>query len=778
MAALDTLKELGDALGNDANFAATMTTALAGKLDLVGGTLTGPLTGTTITATSFVGPLTGNASTATTLATARTINGTSFNGSANITTANWGTARTLTIGSSGKSVNGSANVSWSLSEIGAAAASHTHAAADITDFASSVMSSLPAGANGQVLKHNGTTWVAGADNNTTYSAMSQSEAETGTATSNRVITAAVLKAAIAKHAPINPYTNATDNRTIKPNAVVGGTLTPYFVSKAGLTGSTADAVYGDLLVLNTYKDSTGGSLNALFFGKDTQEIIHYTGAFDGTTWANAKTIAYTTSNVATATKLQTVRTINGTNFDGSANITTANWGTARTLTIGRTGKSVNGSANVSWSADEILPTGTNGQVLKHNGTSWVAGTDNNTTYSAMSQSEADAGTATTGRIITAAVLKGAIQTHAPAPSSETVIGLLPAGTNGQVLKHNGTTWVAGADNNTTYSAMSQSEAETGTATSNRVITAAVLKAAIAKHAPTPTNITGNAGTATKLATARTINGVAFDGSANITITAAANGGTSAACSGNAATATKLATARTLTIGSTAKSFDGSANVSWTLAEIGAAAASHTHAYLPTAGGAMTGQILARNLGTSWIDGTGTNAAIRINGNGSSGSYHSWICQRTVSGGAFSIGILNETFYLTYGPAANVNAGTNAVVYPGTWDSAGNYTAAGNVTAYSDRRLKENIEPINDALAKVEKLKGCTFNRIDTKVRQAGLIAQDVRDVLPEAVLEGKDEMKTLSISYGSVVGLLVEAIKELNAKVEQQAATIRSLRFA
>lgn len=68
----------------------------------------------------------GNAATATKLQTARTINGTSFNGSANITTANWGTARTITIGNTGKSVNGSGNVSWSLSEIGAAASSHTH----------------------------------------------------------------------------------------------------------------------------------------------------------------------------------------------------------------------------------------------------------------------------------------------------------------------------------------------------------------------------------------------------------------------------------------------------------------------------------------------------------------------------------------------------------------------------------------------------------------------------------------------------------------------------
>ena len=72
-----------------------------------------------------------SAGTADTLATARTINGTSFNGSANITTANWGTARTITIGNTGKSVNGSANVSWSLSEIGAAPASHTHTASQV-----------------------------------------------------------------------------------------------------------------------------------------------------------------------------------------------------------------------------------------------------------------------------------------------------------------------------------------------------------------------------------------------------------------------------------------------------------------------------------------------------------------------------------------------------------------------------------------------------------------------------------------------------------------------
>ena len=61
-----------------------------------------------------------------TLSTARTINGTSFNGTSNITTSYWGTARNITIGNTTRSVNGSANVSWSLADIGGAPASHSH----------------------------------------------------------------------------------------------------------------------------------------------------------------------------------------------------------------------------------------------------------------------------------------------------------------------------------------------------------------------------------------------------------------------------------------------------------------------------------------------------------------------------------------------------------------------------------------------------------------------------------------------------------------------------
>ena len=79
----------------------------------------------------------------------------------------------------------------------------------------------------------------------------------------------------------------------------------------------------------------------------------YSRTHNGTAWDAWNQLAHITDNVASATKLQTARTINGTSFNGTANITTANWGTARNLTIGGAVKSVNGSANVSFSLNEI-----------------------------------------------------------------------------------------------------------------------------------------------------------------------------------------------------------------------------------------------------------------------------------------------------------------------------------------------------------------------------------------------------------------------------------------
>jgi hypothetical protein len=95
------------------------------------------------------------------------------------------------------------------------------------------------------------------------------------------------------------------------------------------------------------------------------------------------------------------------------------------------------------------------------------------------------------------------------------------------------------------------------------------------------------------------------------------------------------------------------------------------------------------------------------------------------------------------------------------------TAVGNVTSNSDRRLKKNIQKIDNALDKVQQLNGVLFTMKETNSRQTGLIAQDVQKVLPEAVI-GDD---ILSVAYGNMVGLLVEAIKELREIVDTKVVT-------
>jgi hypothetical protein len=95
---------------------------------------------------------------------------------------------------------------------------------------------------------------------------------------------------------------------------------------------------------------------------------------------------------------------------------------------------------------------------------------------------------------------------------------------------------------------------------------------------------------------------------------------------------------------------------------------------------------------------------------------------------------------------------------------GGIVAQNDITAFSDERLKTNLEVITGALSKVNSLSGYVYDRTDIKARQSGLLAQQVQTVLPEVVHTAQDG--TLSVAYGNMVGLLVEAIKELSTQVE------------
>jgi len=101
-------------------------------------------------------------------------------------------------------------------------------------------------------------------------------------------------------------------------------------------------------------------------------------------------------------------------------------------------------------------------------------------------------------------------------------------------------------------------------------------------------------------------------------------------------------------------------------------------------------------------------------------------------------------------------------------AAGAATFNNDVTAFSDVILKDNIDTIDNALDRVKGMRGVFFDRKDNKQqRQTGVIAQEVEPFLPEVVRETKDEKKIKSVAYGNMVGVLIEAIKELNAKVEE-----------
>ena len=83
---------------------------------------------------------------------------------------------------------------------------------------------------------------------------------------------------------------------------------------------------------------------------------------------------------------------------------------------------------------------------------------------------------------------------------------------------------------------------------------------------------------------------------------------------------------------------------------------------------------------------------------------------------------------------------------------------------SDSRLKENVVTVDSALDKVMKMRGVYFNKLDDPIRRIGVIAQEVEQVLPEVVHtdDTPDQMK--AVSYANIVGLLIEAVKELAQK--------------
>ena len=113
--------------------------------------------------------------------------------------------------------------------------------------------------------------------------------------------------------------------------------------------------------------------------------------------------------------------------------------------------------------------------------------------------------------------------------------------------------------------------------------------------------------------------------------------------------------------------------------------------------------------------------------------------------------------------ANTNTADSGGTSLMTLNESGNLTATGNITAYSDERLKENIQTL-DGL-KILDMRGVSFIK-DGKAG-SGVIAQEIEKIAPELVHTADDEMGTKSVAYGNLVGYLIEAIKEQQKQIEE-----------
>ena len=108
------------------------------------------------------------------------------------------------------------------------------------------------------------------------------------------------------------------------------------------------------------------------------------------------------------------------------------------------------------------------------------------------------------------------------------------------------------------------------------------------------------------------------------------------------------------------------------------------------------------------------------------------------------------------------------------DVNGTIRASGDIIAYSDARVKENVNTIEGALDKVLHLRGVSYNKIGETDKKVGVIAQEVLEVLPEVVSEDLQGM--YSVAYGNIVGVLIEAIKEQQHQIEELKTEIQNLK--
>lgn len=297
-----------------------------------------------------------------------------------------------------------------------------------------------------------------------------------------------------------------------------------------------------------------------------------------------------------------------------------------------------------------------------------------------------------------------------------------------------------------------------------------------------TGWTGNAATATTLQTARTINGVSFNGSANITVTAMTNAaltfnnGGAGVVSG---TTFDGGTARTISYNTVGAPSVSGANATGTWAiGISGNAATVTNGVYTTGDQTIAGVksfsstvvgLVANATGGSGFAARNTSTANNVT--------------KAVSvnlQGTDTVGTAKDAGAIFVQPVdANWVAGLmsfwvrggDSIVSRASLNATGDFTANGNVTAYSDERLKTNWQDLcENFVERLAKVKMGVFERLDTGVTQVGVGAQSLGEILPSAIHSNADGM--LSVSYGNAALAACVALARKVVELEARLATL------
>jgi len=151
---------------------------------------------------------------------------------------------------------------------------------------------------------------------------------------------------------------------------------------------------------------------------------------------------------------------------------------------------------------------------------------------------------------------------------------------------------------------------------------------------------------------------------------------------------------------------------------------------------------------------------RLDGTKSTGSTYS---HKGLSNSSYYTNIVKTTTKTEFKDAQGLHHFNSNVTLGGT------LTATGDVIAYSDERLKENVKTLNGS--KVLKMRGVSFDRSDTGKFSSGVIAQELQKIAPELVV---DDNGTLGVAYGNLAGYLIEAIKKQQKQINKLTKIIEN----